>query len=172
METTSTPSRPSARAPARAPLPAALSLGPVTLKVSDLSRSVAWYQRSLGLKLHRREPTLAELGDGCSAVVILREDRAARTTGRHAGLYHYALLYPSRAELARAAIRLGVTRTPIQGASDHGTHEAIYLSDPDGLGIELAADRPREVWPTPEEEFGRGGPRPLDLENLLAAVEG
>jgi catechol 2,3-dioxygenase len=143
----------------------------VSLKVTDLNRSVAWYQRSLGLKLHRREVALAELGDGSSTVLILREDRAARASGRHAGLYHYALLYPSRAELARAAVRLGATRTPIQGASDHGTHEAIYLPDPDGLGIELAADRDRELWPSPEEEFSRGGPRPLDVPDLLAVVD-
>ena len=72
----------------------------------------------------------------------LVEDPLARPAGRHAGLYHYALLYPTREELARAAIRLSVTQTPIDGASDHRTHEAIYLPDPDGNGIELAADRP------------------------------
>jgi catechol 2,3-dioxygenase len=82
------------------------------------------------------------------------------------------LLYPSRQELARAVQRLIEARAPTQGASDHGTHEAIYLPDPDGNGIELAADRPREQWPSPEEEFGRGGPRPLDLQNLLATVSG
>jgi catechol 2,3-dioxygenase len=153
-------------------LPASLSLGPVRLTVSDLDRAVAWYQRALGLRVQRLEPPTAELGDGTSTVLVLVEDPAARPAGRHAGLYHYALLYPSREELARAAVRLGVTRTPIQGASDHGTHEAIYLPDADGLGIELAADRPRELWPTPEEEFGRGGPRPLDLEDLLASVSG
>jgi catechol 2,3-dioxygenase len=166
MESISVP----APAPSREPLPASLRLGPVALTVSDLNRSVAWYQRSLGLKLHRFEPPLAELGDGSVTVLELREVPGSRAAGRHAGLYHFALLYPSRAELARAAIRLGTTRTPIQGASDHGTHEAIYLADPDGLGIELAADRPREVWPTPEEEFGRGGPRPLDFPGLLATV--
>jgi catechol 2,3-dioxygenase len=80
------------------------------------------------------------------------------------------MLYPTREELARAALRLTATRTPIQGASDHGTHEAIYLPDPDGNGIELAADRPREQWPTPEEEFSGGGPRPLDFDSLLASV--
>jgi len=67
---------------------------------------------------------------------------------------------------------VAATRTPIQGASDHGTHEAIYLADPDGNGIELAADRPREQWPTPEEEFSGGGPRPLDFDALLATVAG
>jgi catechol 2,3-dioxygenase len=140
--------------------------------VSDLDRSVGWYQCALGLRVQRLDPPVAELGDGSATVLELREDSAARPAGRHAGLYHYALLYPSREELARAAVRLAVTRTPIQGASDHGTHEAIYLADPDGLGIELAADRPRELWPTPEEEFGGGGPRPLDLESLLATVVG
>jgi catechol 2,3-dioxygenase len=160
-----------ALAPA-ASLPATLRLGPVRLTVSDLDRSVAWYQRALGLRIQRLDPPTAELGDGEATVVILNEDATARPARRHAGLYHYALLYPSREELARAAVRLAATRTPIQGASDHGTHEAIYLADPDGLGIELAADRPREVWPTPEEEFGRGGPLPLDLESLLARTAG
>jgi catechol 2,3-dioxygenase len=73
-------------------------------------------------------------------------------------------------ELARAALRLAATRTPIQGASDHGTHEAIYLSDPDGNGIELAADRPRERWPKPLDYAA--GPHPLDLDGLLALVAG
>ena len=91
-----------------------------------------------------------------------------RRAGQHAGLYHYALLYPSREELARAAVRLATAKWTIQGASDHGTHEAIYLPDPDGNGIELAADRPREAWPKTLEYAG--GPRPLDLENLLSVV--
>jgi catechol 2,3-dioxygenase len=151
-------------------LPASLRLGPVRLTVSDLDASVAWYERALGLKVHRLNPPAAELGDRSTPVLVLHEDPAARLPGRHAGLYHYALLYPSREELARAAVRLAVTRTPIQGASDHGTHEAIYLPDRDGLGIELAADRPREQWPTPEEEFSGAGPRALDLEGLLASV--
>ena len=152
-------------------LPAALRLGAVHLTVSDVDRSVAWYQRALGLRVHARAATEAELGDGRETVLVLHEDAQARAAGRQAGLYHYALLYPSREALARAAVRLASTRTPIQGASDHGTHEAIYLGDPDGNGIELAADRPPEVWPTPEEEFSRGGPRPLDFDSLFAAVD-
>lgn len=151
-------------------LPASLRLGAVHLTVTDLDRSAAWYQEALGLRVHAHEAARAELGDGHEVVLVLHEDAQARPAGRHAGLYHYALLYPSRQELARAAVRLAVTRTPIQGASDHGTHEAIYLPDPDGIGIELAADRPREAWPTPEEEFSRGGPLPLDLDSLLASV--
>jgi catechol 2,3-dioxygenase len=84
-----------------------------------------------------------------------------------------ALLFPSRLELARAAQRLVVTRTPIQGASDHGTHEAIYLPDPDGNGLELAADRPREQWPDLRDpSLWGGGPQPLDSESLLGLVAG
>jgi len=158
--------------PSPTPLPATLRLGPAHLTVTDLDRSVDWYQQALGLQLHARDAERAELGDGDLATLVLVEDRDARPAGRHSGLYHYALLYPSRAELARAAVRLMEQRVPIQGASDHGTHEAIYLPDPDGNGIELAADRPRDQWPSPEEEFGRGGPLPLDLADLLRTVEG
>ncbi len=101
---------------------------------------------------------------------MLEEDAEAHPAGRHAGLYHYALLYPSREELARAAVRLAATATPIQGASDHRTHEAIYLADPDGNGIELAADRPRDQWPA---GLGYdGGPLPLDFDSLLGTVKG
>ena len=151
-------------------LPATLTLGAVHLTISDLDRSVAWYQTSLGLRVHSHEGTSASLGDGSVPVLVLHEDPLAQPAGRSAGLYHYALLYPSREELARAAVRLSVTSTPIDGASDHRTHEAIYLSDPDGNGIELAADRPREQWPV---DLGyAGGPAALDFNALLATIAG
>jgi catechol 2,3-dioxygenase len=154
-------------------LPATLRLGAVHLVVGDLDRSVAWYQTALGLRVHRHDATVAALGDGGEDVLVLHEDATATQPPRRAsGLYHYALLFPTREELARVALRLAASRTPIQGASDHGTHEAIYLPDPDGNGIELAADRPRDQWPTPEEEFSGGGPRPLDFDALLATVAG
>jgi catechol 2,3-dioxygenase len=149
-----------------------MRLGPTHLAVSDLDRSVAFYQDAIGLRVHRNGDGAAALGAGADDVLVLHEQPRARPAGRHAGLYHVALLYPSREELARALQRIVVTETPVEGMSDHGTHEAIYLPDPDGNGIELAADRPREQWPTPEEEFGRGGPLPLDLRALLATVEG
>jgi catechol 2,3-dioxygenase len=153
-----------------AALPAALRLGAVHLTVPDVDRSVAWYQSALGLRVHAHETGSAALGDGRETVVVLREDPSARPAGRHAGLYHYALLYPSREELARAALRLAATRTPVEGASDHRTHEAIYLPDADGNGIELAADRPRDQWPA---GLGYdGGPAPLDFDALLATVRG
>ena len=151
-------------------LPATLTLGAVHLTVSDLDRSVAWYQRALGFRVHAHDGTRASLGDGATVTLELYEDPAARPAGRHAGLYHYALLYPTREELARAAVRLSVTETPIEGASDHRTHEAIYLPDPDGNGIELAADREKTAWPA-DLGYSRG-PAPLDFRALLATVEG
>src|SRR5215207_3458287 len=150
-------------------LPATLTLGAVSLTVSNLDRSVAWYQTALGLRLHSNEGTTATLGDGEFTVLELYEDPAARPAGRHAGLYHYALLYPTREELARAAVRLSVTETPIEGASDHRTHEAIYLPDPDGNGIELAADREKTDWPA-DLGYSRG-PAPLDFQALLNPID-
>jgi catechol 2,3-dioxygenase len=145
-----------------------MRLGPVHLVVRDLQRAIDWYERALGLRVHAQGDSTAELGDGDETAVVLEEDPGAVPAGRHAGLYHYALLYPSRVALARAALRLLATQTPIQGASDHGTHEAIYLPDADGNGIELAADRPREQWP---QGLGYGGgPAPLDFEGLVSTV--
>jgi catechol 2,3-dioxygenase len=150
-------------------LPATLQLGPVHLTVRSVDRSVDWYGTALGLRLRRRDAGEAELGDAAVTVVHLHEDGDARPAGRHAGLYHYALLFPNRQELARAVLRVSAAQAPVQGFSDHGTHEAIYLPDPDGNGIELAADRPRERWPT--EPYGHG-PAPLDVKALLATVDG
>jgi catechol 2,3-dioxygenase len=158
---------------ARAALGDATRLGAVHLTVTDLERSLAFYEDAIGLRVHRREGAAAALGAGDADLVVLREDPTARPAGRHGGLYHVALLYPTRAELAHVAIRLASTRVPIQGASNHGTHEAIYLPDPDGNGLELAADFPREQWPDISSPEGYGaGPAPLDLDDLLATIAG
>src|SRR5687767_12561630 len=100
-----------------AALPATLRLGAIHLTVADLDRSVGFYQERLGLRVHSRADAGAALGAGEGDLVVLHEQPGARRAGRHAGLYHYALLYPSRAELARAVQRLAVTGTPISGAS-------------------------------------------------------
>ena len=158
-------------APAAAALPAALRLGQVELTVADLDRSVAWYQQALGLRLHDRGAMTAWLGDGHQTTVVLVEDPRATPAGRGtAGLYHFALLFPGREELARAIARLAAFRVPIDGASDHGTHEAIYLPDPDGNGIELAWDRAPELWPSPED--GAAAQRALDIPDVMATIAG
>lgn len=154
-----------------ATLPDNLHLGPVHITVSDLDRSISFYEDAIGLSLHRRENGTAVMGAGDKDLLLLVEQPDARPAGRHAGLYHYALLHPSREELARAAQRLLVTRTPISGASDHGISEAIYLPDPDGNGIELAADRGRERWGDLSDPTTIG-PEPLDMHGLLELVEG
>jgi catechol 2,3-dioxygenase len=148
-------------------------LGGVELKITDLDRSLDFYTAVLGLSVHERGEGFAALGAGGEDLVTLRADAHAGPAGRHAGLYHYALLFPTREELARAGARVAATRTRIDGASDHGTHEAIYLPDPDGIGIELAADRPREVWPDVNgSAFFSSGPHPLDVGALFATVDG
>jgi catechol 2,3-dioxygenase len=151
-------------------LPATLRMGAVELTVTDLDRSVDFYESAIGLRLHRREGNRAALGAGGADLLVLVEDPHARRAGRHAGLYHFALLHPSRLELARAAARLAVTRTRISGASDHGISEAIYLPDPDDNGIELAADRGREHWGDLRDPTTLGGPEPLDLASLMGLV--
>ena len=148
-------------------LPATTGLGVVHLTVRDLSRSVAFYRDALGLVELDRVDRTVWVGAGDAAVLALHEDPTAVAPGRTAGLYHVAINYPDRIELGRVARRLAASRTPIQGASDHRTHEAIYLADPDGNGLELAVDRDRSVWPDlAKVESIR--PRPLDLDGLLA----
>jgi catechol 2,3-dioxygenase len=162
----------SASTTAAATLPASLRLGPVHITVTDLDRSIPFYERSIGLQLARREAATAALGAGGENLLVLTEEPGARPAGRHAGLYHFALLHPSRHELARAAQRLIETQTPVSGASDHRISEAIYLPDPDGNGIELAADRGREHWGDLSDPTSHGGPEPLDMVSLMAMVDG
>jgi catechol 2,3-dioxygenase len=157
-----------------APLPDTLRLGPVHLTVSGLDGSIAFYERSLGLQVHARGGTTATLGAGGEDLVVLVEEPGAAPGGRHAGLYHFALLSDAREELARAVIRLAETRTRIEGASDHGVSEAIYLRDPDDNGIELYADRPRDAWPAPRTpgEKIEMYTIALDMKSLLDTVAG
>jgi catechol 2,3-dioxygenase len=161
--------------PALAPqLPDTLRLGPVHLTVSDLDRSVAFYERSLGLRLHDRDGEIATVGAGAEDLVVLVEEAGAVPGGRHAGLYHFALLFPTRQELARAVLRLTTARTSIEGASDHGVSEAIYLRDPDGNGIELYVDRPRAAWPPPRTAGERVEMYTiaLDMKDLMRQADG
>jgi catechol 2,3-dioxygenase len=153
-------------------LPDALRLGEAHLKVSDLDRSIPFYTDVLGLHLRDRENDIASLGVGGEEdLIVLHQQPGARSVSRHSGLYHVAILYPSRLELARVAQRISESKTAIQGASDHGISEAIYLPDPDGNGIELAADRPRESWPD-LSDITSIAPNPLDMGGLFNLVSG
>lgn len=155
-------------------LPATLRLGPTDLTVSNLDGSIAFYERALGLQLHDRHGDTASLGAGDEDLVVLVEETGAAPGGRHAGLYHFALLFDAREELARAVRRLAETRTRIEGASDHGISEAIYLRDPDDNGIELYVDRPRSQWPPPRRPEDRVEMYTiaLDMPALLRTVAG
>ena len=155
-------------------LPATLRLGPVHLTVSTLDGATAFYERALGLRVHDRDGRVATMGTGGEDVVVLVEEPGATPGGRHAGLYHYALRFEERRELARAVQRLAHTQTRIAAASDHGVSEAIYLRDPDDNGIELYADRPRCRWPPPRVAGERVEmyTRALDLPDLMRLVDG
>jgi catechol 2,3-dioxygenase len=147
------------------------TLGYVHLTVSDLERSIAYYQHSMGFKLHRRENGSAFLGAGRADLLILTEQPGAIKLPRRTGLYHFAILTPSRQELARALINFARTQTRVSGVADHLVSEAIYLDDPDGNGIEIYRDRPRAEWPHEPDGSLRMASDPLDLDGILAEAD-
>ena len=152
-------------------LPAALRLGPVRLQVADLARSAAFYQEVLGMRLLDRAAGAASLGahGDDRPLVELRERpgaRPARSRGQ-LGLFHVAYLLPDRAALGRFVRHLAELGVPV-GAGDHLVSEALYLADPDGLGIEVYADRPRSAWRRVGDELAMTTD-PLDLADLAAA---
>jgi len=151
-------------------------IGHVHLKVSDLDRAIRFYTELLGFEVMQRWGDSAAFlsAGGYHHHIGLNtwESRGASPPPRRStGLYHFAILYPSRRELARAFKRLLEHSWPIDGASDHGVSEAIYLRDPDGNGIEIYRDRPREEWPRqPNGELAMQN-APMDLAGLLAELE-
>jgi catechol 2,3-dioxygenase len=152
-----------------------LRIASATLAVDDLDRSVDFYRRVLGLPLRSRDEREARLGpDPARPALILRPlERPQPLRPSSTGLYHVAWLHPSRAALSESVRRVLATGWHFDGASDHGVSEALYLSDPDGLGIELYADRPREQWQRPPDGHGvRMVSLPLDIEDLLAQSGG
>jgi len=146
-------------------------LGHVHLTVSDLDRALAFYQDIIGMQLHRREGQTAFLGAGQADILKLTGRPDARRVSGVTGLYHFAILVPSRQALARSLRRIAETRTPVQGFSDHGVSEAIYMPDPDGNGIEIYRDRPRDQWPFANGEL-QMVTDPLDVEGILAELAG
>jgi catechol 2,3-dioxygenase len=156
-------------APATEAIPAATTMGPVHLTVADLERSLAYYRRSLGLEALELGRSRASLGTGGAELLVLVEKPGARPAPRHTGLFHFALLVPTRADLARWLAHAARERVPLAGMSDHYVSEAVYLSDLDGHGIEVYADRPREVWEG--QVMVRMTTEPLDVNGLLAELD-
>lgn len=146
-------------------------IGLVSLKVADFKRSLPFYTQNIGLKLLSKAGNTAVLGTSERPLLELVEQPGATPPGGTTGLYHFALLVPSRLELARTFKNLVEMRTQFQGFSDHTVSEAIYLGDPDGNGIEIYRDRKRQEWPMQNGRL-RMDTLPLDLESLAGELNG
>lgn len=162
--------------PGFGPIHPGATIGHVHLKVADLERALGFYCGVLGFALTQRfGPQAAFVSAGGYHHQIglnTWESRGGRPPAPGTtGLFHAAILYPTRAALADALRRLIAAGIPLDGASDHGVSEALYLRDPDENGIELYWDRPREVWPRDAAGGLAMFTRRLDLEDLLRAEE-
>src|SRR5437879_3815081 len=151
-------------------------IGHVHLKVADLERSLAFYCGVLGFELTQRYGADAAYGSAGGYHHHIGLPTWESAGGQPpppgtTGLYHLAILYPTRAELSDALRRVQGAGIPLEGASDHGVSEAIYLRDPDGNGVELYRDRPESEWPRAADGTIAMSTRALDLETLLAEAE-
>jgi catechol 2,3-dioxygenase len=149
-----------------------VKVGHVHLKVADLEQSLAFYRDVLGFRVTQRMGSQAAFlsAGGYHHHIGLNTWESAGGRPPPAGstgLYHLAVLYPTRSELADALRRLVEAKIPLDGAADHGVSEALYLRDPDGNGVELYWDRPKEEWPRDHEGRLEMYTRPLDLHKLL-----
>jgi catechol 2,3-dioxygenase len=158
------------------PLDPRTEIGHVHLKVSDLDRAVAFYTNALGFEVVQRMGSSAAFlsAGGYHHHIGLNtweSERGSAPPSGTTGLYHFAIRYPDRASLGEALRRLHEARVPLDGASDHGVSEALYLRDPDGNGIELYWDRPRSEWPRESDGTLRMVTERLDLKTLLATAD-
>lgn len=155
-------------------LPQSTHLGRVRLQVADLERSLLFYERILGMRVIRRSADSVSLGPhGEDRVIVhLRQLRSARPVPRRGllGLYHFAILLPDRPSLGRFVAHLAAIGAHA-GMSDHFVSEAVYLTDPDGLGIEVYADRPRDAWRYDELQLYMTT-KQLDVDDLVASGRG
>jgi catechol 2,3-dioxygenase len=150
-----------------------VQIGHVHLKVADLNRALAFYQGVLGFELTQRygsDAAFLSAGGYHHHIGLNTWESKGGTPPAPGttGLFHLAVLYPTRAKLADALRRLIEAGIELEGASDHGVSEALYLRDPDGNGVELYWDRPREEWPRSPDGGVAIYTRPLNLEALLA----
>jgi len=157
-------------------IPAQTRIGHVHLKVSDLQRSIDFYCGLLGFEITTMYGTDAAFisAGGYHHHIGLNtwhSKNAGPASQRSVGLFHTAILYPTRKDLAQILLRLHKAGYPLSGSADHGVSEALYLDDPDGNGVELYWDRPREEWPQNEDGSLEMYTRHLDLNGLLAELE-
>lgn len=153
----------------RSTSPSPFSLGRVALTVHALDAVADFYQRTIGLHALSSDGETAQLGVGGNVLLELRQDKAARRRQPHeAGLFHTAFLLPSRGDLGRWTRHARATRAPLAGASDHLVSEALYLTDPEGNGVEIYADRPASTWHW-EGGVVQMATEPLDAEALIAS---
>jgi catechol 2,3-dioxygenase len=144
-------------------------MGAVHLTVADLDRSLVYYRDAIGLAARERGGSRASLGTADAELLVLVEEPGAMPVRRHTGLFHYALRLPERTDLARWLGHAARTGVPLAGMSDHFVSEAIYLTDPDGHGIEIYRDRPREAWEG--QVWSRLTTEPLDVPSLLGELD-
>jgi catechol 2,3-dioxygenase len=150
----------------------ATTVGAVDLTVADLDRSVDYYARAIGLQVLERGGDLVRLGAGDAELLVLHELPGARPVQGHSGLFHFAILVPTREDLARWLVHAAQDRVPLSGMSDHLVSEAIYLRDPDWHGIEIYRDRPREEWPRANGGQIGMDTIPLDTDELVDSLAG
>jgi catechol 2,3-dioxygenase len=147
----------------------ATTIGAVQLTVTDLDRSIDFYRRVIGFHLHERSSGQANLGAGGPTLLQLVENPAARQVTHHSGLYHFAVLTPSRPALGRVLRRIVEAQVRL-GGSDHSVSEALYFDDPDGNGIEVYRDRPRAEWAYADGKPVLGN-APLDYRGILGEAD-
>ncbi len=147
------------------------TVGPVRLTVADLDRSRSFYEQAMGLRPFELDDGKVALGTDAARplVELLGDSSAPALNPRVTGLFHLAILVPTRRDLALALARLAQARWPLDGASDHLVSEALYLSDPDGNGIEIYRDRRREEWSRTPEGLSMAT-LPLDLDDVLGEL--
>lgn len=156
-------------------IPAQTRIGHIHLKVADLDRSLAFYRDLLGFELtmmYGNQAAFISAGGYHHHIGLntWHSENAPPASREGVGLYHTAIVYPARKDLAVILDRLRQANYPLTGASDHGVSEALYLDDPDGNGVELYWDRPKELWPTKSDGSLNMFTKPLNMASLLGEL--
>lgn len=157
-------------------IPAQTRIGHIHLKVSDLNRALGFYRDLLGFELVTMYGTQAAFvsAGGYHHHIGLNtweSEGASPAPAYSTGLYHTAIVYPERRDLAAILARLIEAKYPLTGVADHGVSEALYMNDPDGNGVELYWDRPRELWPRKADGSIEMYTHPLDVKGLLSELD-